>query len=627
MKPQWILMFLLALGYATSHAETQKQADKTPVDPLFRYEHYYVDYFVKEDGSSVETVDFAIKALKDSVLDSVKRDSVTFSSSIEKVEVLSAYTQKADGTRIDAPKSNYQVEINQGKDQGGPVFSDQSTLTVVYPDVEVGDTVFFSYKRTATEPMFPKQFSTRLTFGERVAFDDVKVSLSAPSTLALQLSSNQMEQSKHEADGRKIYQWTWKNSEPVKKEYGDYSIVVDLDQLTGVSISTFKSYADIARAYGERAVPKAEVTERIRTLADELTRDAKTPYDKAKALYDWVSTHISYAGHCIGVGAVVPHDTAFILDNRMGDCKDHATLLEALLAAEDIASTQALINSGNTYTLPKVPVVSTVNHVINYIPSLNLFVDSTADDIPFGLLPLSDSDKDALLVSDFKADLRTPATPAGLNQQHMVSELNINSDGSVDGTIEVSLKGMFAVKSRSRMRDLPKEVEDTLVQKVFEGYNRIGSGTFEKDDPTERLDVYHYKVSFHLDEFIQRPGAGAFQIDPLFYSESPVRYFLGAAVGPAAITDHVCISGISVEEYTFHFPDDMKILAVPDDAEVIDEPRSYKATYVRDGNLLKVKRSIEDRTQRNVCSPADSEAEKRFAAKVLQNVKYQVVYQ
>ena len=77
----------------------------------------------------------------------------------------------------------------------------------------------------------------------------------------------------------------------------------------------------------------------------------------------------------------------------MGDCKDHTTLLQALLAVKGIASTPVLINSGDAYTLPEVPAVDIFNHVINYVPSLDLYADSTARYTSFGLLPFDDSGK------------------------------------------------------------------------------------------------------------------------------------------------------------------------------------------------------------------------------------------
>jgi len=236
----------------------------------------------------------------------------------------------------------------------------------------VGDTVAFSYRLTETEPMFPGHFSVTETFPRTAAYDDVKVRIDAPTALWTQHLARQLTESVNsEKDGRKIIEWTYQNKLPLKSKRQNYS-VYDAEKEPGFAYSTFKSYAEIVQAYGERASPKAAVTERVQKLADEVAQDKKTPREQGRALYDWVATNITYAGNCIGVGAVVPHDIDFILDNRMGDCKDHATLLQALLAAKGIVSTQALVNAGSSYRLPRIPVVSTVNHVINFIrPSIS----------------------------------------------------------------------------------------------------------------------------------------------------------------------------------------------------------------------------------------------------------------
>lgn len=272
------------------------------------------------------------------------------------------------------------------------------------------------------------------------------------------------------------------------------------------------------------------MTERVQRLADEIASQRKTPREQARALYDWVATNIAYAGNCIGVGAVVPHDLSFTLDNRMGDCKDHATLLQVLLAAKGIESTQALVNAGSAYRLPKIPVVSMVNHVITYIPSLDIYLDSTSDMTPFGLLPHAVADKPVLLVDGFKEGARTPSLPVGTNQQHMKTVVNVNADGSVAGDIEVTLRGEFAAAARARLRHMSKEQEEKLVENSFRRGGMIGGGTFEKEDPTALLDAYRYSVKYDLKEYIQRPGAGAFYIYPVFGSEAPVSRFLAAAV-------------------------------------------------------------------------------------------------
>lgn len=59
--------------------------------------------------------------------------------------------------------------------------------------------------------------------------------------------------------------------------------------------------------------------------------------------------NIRYVGIWLGNGGIVPHPAEDILQNRYGDCKDKATLLQALLAAKGIYSQQVLINLGDSF--------------------------------------------------------------------------------------------------------------------------------------------------------------------------------------------------------------------------------------------------------------------------------------
>lgn len=333
------------------------------------------------------------------------------------------------------------------------------------------------------------------------------------------------------------------------------------------------------------------------------------------------------AGNCIGTGAVVPHDITFILENKMGDCKDHATLLQALLAAKGIKSTQALVNAGSSYKLAKVPVVSTVNHVINYLPALDLFLDSTSDATPFGMLPSSSQDKPALLVDGFKAGLKTPVAQPGSNLQKMKTRITIHDDGSVTGNVAVSLKGRYAADSRAGLRNISKTDEDDLVKNVLKGAGWAGSGKFERDDPKPLLDTFNYSATLAFKNFVQLPGSGGFPIYPFFFNIAPVVNFASSSLDEDDTThDFQCSNGESLEEYVFVFPKKMKVLAVPDNMTHATAHMHYKASYRLKGNELTATRHVIDKTPGNVCAPAIAAEYKAFSAKVVQNLKSQVVY-
>jgi hypothetical protein len=617
-----VLGFLTCVLSMQAWAEAPKEAELWT-----RFERLHLTYSLNADGSHVETRDTSVKILKDRAVERMKQASVSFSTSVEKIEVLHAYTLKPDGRRIDAPKSNYQYDINKGQDKDSPAFSDYTTLTVIFPDVAVGDVLAFSYKVTQLEPIFPGHFSVVQRFSSGDAYDDVRIRIDSPESLWTQHAATGLtEVANEEREGRKVLEWTYQNPRPLKGKRKNYS-VYDPEREIGFSFSTFRNYKEISDAYGARARTKAVVTDRIRALAETITKDEATPRDQARALYEWVATNISYAGNCVGVGAVVPRELSFVIDNKMGDCKDHATLLQALLEAKGISSSQALINAGSTYRLPKVPVVSMVNHVINYIPSLNLYVDSTSETTPFGMLPMSDADKPVLLVDGFKDGTKTQAVAPGANRQYTKSVTTINPDGSVAGTIDVSLNGIFAVTGRDRLRNVTPDMEEEMFKNMYKRNNERGGGRIEKDDPKALLDTFKYKVTFNMQDFLPLPGAGAFGVYPLYYTEAALSNLLAVGVSEEEEAQEiVCLGGSSVEEYIYHLPNNMKVLSVPKNISLSNALVNYRSTYALKGNTLTVKRELFDKTKGNVCPISIQKEFFTLAKKALADVKAQVVY-
>jgi transglutaminase-like putative cysteine protease len=605
-------------------------AHAVPNDELqWRVSRYSVKYELNDDGSFADTHVLSVKLLSDKAAQSGKESTVTYSTSVQKVDVLEAYTLKADGRHVDVPKGNYQVESNSGLDKGAAAFSDWSTLTLVFPDVAKGDTKVFSYRITATQPMFPGQFSTYESFGRQAAYDDVLIEVDASAAMwaRLRVRVNEMKaQPVREHDGRRAMAWQWDNKQPEVETRRDWS-VYDSDLDVGVAVSTFAGYGDVARAYGVAARPKAAVTPRIRKLADEIAKDARTRRDTTQALYTWVARNITYAGNCVGLGAVVPRDVDFVLDNRMGDCKDHATLLQALLAARDIPSSQALINAGSSYKLPAIPVVSMVNHVIDYVPEFDLYLDSTSDSTPFGMLPGSDYDKPTLLVDGYRDGTRTQRS-GGRSEEVVKTVVDIREDGSAHGEVSITTKGPIGAQSRAMLRDVDKKTQADLVKNYFKAAGFAASGVFTMDDPAELLDTHRYGITFDVAGVFNIPGSGAFNVGPMFSAPVQIAGLVGAEVQRQPEAVLTTCSGIHVvEDLTYRFPKTVQVVFTPQALTVNEGDFTYTASYVRSDNQLVVKRTLDDRTPGRLCTPETMATLHRFAQKVMPNLRAQVVYQ
>lgn len=621
MKSGLAALLLLLLNCGPAFA-----APEDAPDLQVRFGRYHVSYVINANGTATETHEWTRTVLRESALEGSKTAAIGYSTSAQKAEVLAAYTLKADGRRIDVPKDNYQLEVNSGKGKDSPMFSDWTTLTVVFPDLAVGDTVALSYRLIDTEAMFPGHFSAGQLFYRNVAYDDIRVRFDYPASMWAQYEGRGMQESVKATQGeRRVVEWTWANPKPVKLTRRDWS-VFDPEKEVGYAFSTFRNHAEISAAYGVRANPKAAVTERIAKLAGEIAKGKAGKKDQARALYEWVATNITYGGNCIGVGAVVPRDIDLILDNKMGDCKDHATLLQALLTATGIRSTQALVNAGAGYRLQRIPMVSGVNHVINYLPEFDLFVDSTSESTPFGMLPFNDQDKPVLLVEGHRDGFRTPVPPVSHDRQTVRSLMKVAPDGSVSGSVEVIQTGRDAVAARAWARKLTREAEDDLVKNAFRRTGIIGSGKLEKDDPKALIDSYRYKASFKAEKFMKTPGAGAFYIFPPLGIAEPIIGAVQSVMEPEANADVACMGGTQTEEYVIELPKGVKVLSVPADIKVGNELVSYQASYKLKGVTLTVKRVLEDRTKGNVCAPEVFAKYRPIAEKTIDNLKEQVLY-
>lgn len=619
----WIKLLTIALCMLPLLAQAEEQEY---VELQSRCTKMHIDYVVHDDFTVEKISELEFKALNETAADNLKKRSFSYSTSVEKLEVLEAYTNKSDGSHIDVPKNNYQVTINKGKGENGPVFSDRTRLTIIFPDFEVQDSVHLKLKNIETKPMFPGHFSTSGYFWSQMAYDDVKVTFNVPEDMVFQHQVRGMKEKTTHEKGRKLIELTYSAVKPVKIKRKDFS-VWDEEKEAGYALSTFMDYETMAKAYGVGASPKSIPTDRVKKLAQKIIDKEKDKKEQARLLYEWVATNISYGGNCIGVGAVIPHDTDFILDNRMGDCKDHATLLEALYTTVGIESSQALIHAGTTYSLPRIPRVAAVNHIITYIPVWNRFVDSTNPSMPFNRLAFPLSDKPVILVKQYKPGLRTPATRIGDNHQEVVSVMKIQDDGSVEGTIQVASKGHPAIAMRQEWRHITREQEKQWLEYTFSSQNKIGSATMKKDDPVPLMSEFNYSIEFDKPEFLLPAGTGGFYIRPLVPTAMEVAALVHYANEEIEGYDVACSNGYSLEQLQYEFPPNMKILALPNNFEIDENHIYFKATYDIEGNTLQVVREMNDKTPGNVCSAVTINNQRQTLIKIANNLKSQVVYQ
>ena len=595
----WLLALLLAgLGahVGTVHAGYQ---------PAATWLQRHDDLHVRADASTVLTVHTVIRIDTEAGVDRHAERRLEFSSSLETLDVLEAFTLTPDGKRlVVAPEK---IRTLEAYDEGGPEFSDAKVKVVIFPAVTVGAQLHLRYRSTQHTPFFPGHTSWTVHYPPGVRFENARVDIRHDPGIAVKVqgrgvAGGYVQAQPDDAPGTIRHAFTFRQDKPLPPERGRVELS---DFAPAVHVTTFADRSALAAAYQAGARPKTDPTPAIQALAQELTAGATTERDKVLRLYNWVSRHIRYVSLEIGAGGYIPHPAQSILDHRYGDCKDHVVLLEALLRAVGIESTPALVNLGRAMRLPELTLLTPFNHVITYVPSLGLYLDSTARFAPLGMLPEEVMDKPVLLTATGQV-ARTPKSSPATDFTHTRAWMQVVDTGEVWGSALAVYGGSEEVDSRSAQFDnLGKSSED-LARSYLARFGETGTGEIKVDDPLDLDKLWKVESTFELDPVVNIPGPSAMAI-PVGLAPGRLKALSTSRPISERRFDSACASWRHREEVEIRLPPRVRIERIPADVSFSKGPLRYSATYRRTGHVVQITREIVASRASHICTARDDE--------------------
>src|SRR5882757_5268713 len=321
-----------ALSVARAQPETQAQSETTHGSISTKT---VTTFRADQTVEDVETL--RIRILNESSLSSAGQQRLSFIDGVQKLHIVEAYTEKPDGRRVSVPDSGI---ITRDAEAGGNVYTrDQKQIVVIFPDLAVGDTVVLTWRLTRSGDMFPGHYSQAHIFPRQMSLGTSEVRIVAPKERYLNIATQGagFETDAKEVDGARVYTVTHQPGTKVADEAGAVSV---RDREPMLFVSTFRDYETLGNAYWKEAAPKAEVTPALRALAQQIVQNIEGKREQAEAISIWVKRNVRYVAVYLGPGRVVPNSAGDVLQSRYGDCKDHATLMTALLSAVGIESEQ-----------------------------------------------------------------------------------------------------------------------------------------------------------------------------------------------------------------------------------------------------------------------------------------------
>ncbi|MES2129240.1 MAG: DUF3857 and transglutaminase domain-containing protein [Pseudomonadota bacterium] len=592
-------------------------AADTGTDPSMVIDKYTQHFVVDPDGSYTLTVDNVKTIVQQRAIAAHSQYYISYNKNLDEITSVEACTRKQDG-RVVPVQADQVRDQQESASADAPMFQDTRLKIVVFPDVAVGDQLVVRYVMRRHTPLFPGQFED-LSSSQFYVNKDFRLIYDMPATMPLYADAVGFEALPADsAPGRKRYEWRYINGENTRIEADAVSY---LDYGKRLAVSTFADYRAFAQAYDARARAAAVGTPAIKTMARSLTLGMESPRERALALSNWVRRNIRYVAVYVGAGGVVPHSAATVLENRYGDCKDHAVLLEALLAEVGIDSSGALVNNGNAYRLPSIPTMGIFNHVITYVPSLDLFLDPTADSVVAGYLPTSVLGKPALLTraGQFKA---TPFNQVEKNRT--ITRFGVEKTGSSSFVVTKITEGAIAESYRQAVRDTKPADRELFVQRMLAGLGQKGFGVFDAGKVDGGGDEYKMRFMGTSENFLNLPGPTGLSTSFNFWGGIGDTVF-GFAQEKERKQDFTCGAVDTEDETRFEFARGMRILGVPKSVSFDDGHFRYGAQYMRRGNVVTVKRRVRFQHEGIVCTPADFARMQRTIDRMIRDLKNQII--
>src|SRR6202166_2516551 len=340
----------------------------------------------ENDGTEVSETEAVVRIQSQAGVEEFGQLVFGYSSATEKLEVEYVRVRKPDGQVVVTPESTAQ-HFAPDVLKEAPMYSDYRQRHISVAALQPGDTLEYRTVIRVLTPLAAGNFWYEYTFPKGVVVNEDRLEIDIPKSREVKLKTPTRKPEIQETGDRRIYTWLVQGIQPERDKERDK----DEDEETGpdVQLTTFTDWKQVAQWYAKLQGERMTVDDSVRKKAQEITKGADTPTEKARLLYDLVARNVRYVSISLGVGRYQPHSASDVLQNGYGDCKDKHTLFSALLRAEGIQSYPVMIHSTRKLDVDAASPAQ-LDHVITAAPlgtgTALTWLDTTPEVTPYGLI-------------------------------------------------------------------------------------------------------------------------------------------------------------------------------------------------------------------------------------------------
>lgn len=278
---------------------------------------------------------------------------------------------------------------------------------------------------------------------------------------------------------------------------------------TMLQVSSIPRWSEVIEWYHDVARTKTRSSPSISRLMDTLfpRSGSFTKKEIIEGVYKYITTEIRYSFVDFRQANQIPQKARDVLATRIGDCKDVSSLCIAMLAERDIEAFHTLVET-NSYgvTRPRLPTTAYFDHVVVMIDldGVQMYVDCTAPDNPFGSVPFADIDAHSLVIyPGWMMSQRIDRGSLPPNNTTVTSLISIHDDLSATITRKYQHTGTRTSLYRNAWKDQSDEdMKKSLLQSLASSYGEVTVTDYSISFLDTLAPIIEYSVEFEADNFV-----------------------------------------------------------------------------------------------------------------------------
>jgi transglutaminase-like putative cysteine protease/thioredoxin-like negative regulator of GroEL len=507
------------------------------------------------------------------------------------------------------------------KANGSKITAEQSGNDLVFPNLEIGDAVYFKYRIVSyAYGRMAREFWDNFYFNSFVHSNISRYCLLVPKDITIDFKTPniQLDPVVSEVENFKLYRWERQDIPAVKGE--DYMpSLQDVGQV--LYVSTIPNWQEITNWYSDLSATQAKEDYEVKKVIAKLFPAGQTftEAQKARAIYDYVVKNIQYSSVSFRQSAYVPQRASKVIQTKLGDCKDVSTLFATLAREAGLKANLVLVNTRDNgeETMP-LPAVE-FNHCIVkvMIAGQPWYLELTDRYLPFGCLPDNDIGAQVLEIPFNEPGVKAKLFRLAPNNRikdyvHQTSEVNIkNRDLNVN--IKTINSGNAASSLRYSYGTLGKEKQVEELQKSIarKSANPITVKEVKFGSFNSSFDTLHYNAIYTVKNEVIEIGEMKSFKTPFFYVFLDADNFTAEERAFPISYWKYEDKDEYLEDLTISLPDGKQFTEMPKDVDLNFNGTTYTIKYKKiEGGKIKVVRAIN--INRDVIPAADYPAFKQF---------------